>query len=101
MYSAVLSLLPIDALDNLLSSQSLRIESPDTLLTQLVELGYADPQLIRHVPFELLSLDGVSAFADRFASFDFTESIWDGITAVLRPLLLLRCRIPCPSLLFP
>jgi hypothetical protein len=81
---ADLSLLSIDALDDLLSSDSLQVKSEDVLLTSLLELGSAYSRILRHVRFELLSWEGVSAFANHFAYFSLTESIWDSIAARLK-----------------
>jgi hypothetical protein len=78
-----LSLLSIDALDDLLSSDSLRVESEDALVTRLLQLGSAYSFLLHHVRFGLLSLESVSALANRFADFSFTESIWEGVAARL------------------
>jgi hypothetical protein len=63
------SLSSIDALDDLSSSDELRVESGDVLLTRLLPLGPAYSCFFRHVRFELLSSEGVSAFANRFADF--------------------------------
>jgi hypothetical protein len=82
---ADLSLLSIDALDDLLSSDSLRVESDDALLTQLLQLGPSYSRLLEHVRFELLSWEGVSPFVNCLTYFSLTASIWDGVAALLQP----------------
>jgi hypothetical protein len=73
--TADLSLLPIDALDDLPSSESLRVESEDALRTPLFQFDSAYSQPLCHVRFDLLSWESVSAFVNRFADFSLTESI--------------------------
>jgi hypothetical protein len=79
-----ISLLTIDALEDLLSSDSLRIESEDALLRQLLELGSGYLSLVRHIRFEFLSSKGIEFFVAHFRYFDLTESIWEGICVRLK-----------------
>jgi hypothetical protein len=69
---ADLSLSSIDAMDDLPSSHSRRV------LTGVLPLDSAYSCLLRHVGFELIRWEGVSAFANCFAVFTLTESIRDG-----------------------
>jgi hypothetical protein len=55
----ILSQLSIEALDDLLSSPSLVIESEDALLSLVVHLGSSYSPLLRHIQFELLSSIGI------------------------------------------
>jgi hypothetical protein len=79
-----LLLLSIDRLDDHLSRDSLRDESEDMLLTQLLPLGFAYSCLLCHVRFELLGWETVSTSANRLAGFSWTGSIWDGAAARLQ-----------------
>jgi hypothetical protein len=75
-----LSLLDIDMLETIISSDSLRIESEDWLLKIVIELGEEySSSLFDHIRFEFLSDDGLSLFLEHFTYCDLTEAIWDGV----------------------
>jgi hypothetical protein len=79
-----ISLLTVDTLDDILSSDSLRLKSEDVLLKLLLELGSTHSQLLRHVRFEFLSNESISDLATTFSYVDLTESIWEGILVRLK-----------------
>jgi hypothetical protein len=79
-----ISLLSFDALDELLSRDSIQLESEDFLLKHLIELGPKYRPLLRHVRFEFLSVEGLGYFADQCFWADVTEGIWKGVMERLR-----------------
>jgi hypothetical protein len=76
-------LLSIDALDKILSSKSLQIESEDMLLTLITQLGGEYRSLFRHVKLEFLSWEGIVNFGHAFEYYDLTETIWQNVMARL------------------
>jgi hypothetical protein len=70
-----LSLLNIETLRGILSSESLRIESEDWLLKRLLELGNDYLILLELVRFEFLSDEGISLFVDHFEYYELSETI--------------------------
>jgi hypothetical protein len=64
-----ISLLSVDALDSLLSSESFRVDSQDVLLRLLVPLGH--PDLLRHIQWEYVSTPAIASLRGYL-----TESLW-------------------------
>jgi hypothetical protein len=79
----ILSQLSFDALDDLLSSPSLQIESEDALLSFILNLGSSYSPLLRHIQLEFLSSAGICQLRDCFATCDFSESLWCGVVIFL------------------
>jgi hypothetical protein len=79
-----LSLLDIETLRGILSSESLRIESEDWLLKQLLKLGHDYSMLFEFVRFEFLSNESISLFVDHFEYYELSETIWHGIVRRLK-----------------
>jgi hypothetical protein len=69
-----ISILSVEALDDLLLSQTVPIESEDALLHFLIELGSGYRDLLRHIQIEFLSDDGLFLLAEHFAVP--SESMW-------------------------
>jgi hypothetical protein len=63
------SLLSVDALDSMLSSESLLVNSEDALLRILVPLGH--PSLLRHIQWRFVSTAAIASLCE-----DLTESLW-------------------------
>jgi hypothetical protein len=76
---ADLSLLWINTLQDLLSSDSPRVESEDMLLIRLLQYRSEYSRLLRHVRFEPLCWEGISSLADGFVYFNVVKSLWDEI----------------------
>jgi hypothetical protein len=74
-----LSLLEIDTLRTIISSESLRIENQDWLLWVLIELGDEYSTLFDGIRFEYLSEDGISFSVEHFQYDQMTETLWQGI----------------------
>jgi hypothetical protein len=72
----ILSQLSIEALDELLSSRSLVIESENPLLSFVVNLGSSYSPLVRHIQFQFLSSARICQLCDCFATCDLSESLW-------------------------
>jgi hypothetical protein len=70
------SLLSVDALDDLLSNESVMFESEDDLLEQIFELGFLHYPLLGHLRPALLSQAGKSFFATAFPDLHLTESLF-------------------------
>jgi hypothetical protein len=71
-----LSQFSVDALDDLLSNTSIRIESEDALLRLILSLDPSYSPLLRHIHFPFLTPDGIRQFCDHFDYRDFFESLW-------------------------
>jgi hypothetical protein len=72
--SADLSVLSVEALDNLLSSESISVESEDALLHFILKLGPGYRDLLRHIEIGFLSKDGLSLLEEDFEIPP--ESLW-------------------------
>jgi hypothetical protein len=69
-----LSLLSVDALDGLLSSESFMVYSEDALLPILLTLWH--PPLLRHIRWEFVSATVITYLCEDPALFHSTESLW-------------------------
>jgi hypothetical protein len=68
------SLLSVDELDSLLSSESFMVNSEDTLLQILFTLGH--PPLLRHIRWEFVSAAAITSLCEGLTLFPPTESLW-------------------------
>jgi hypothetical protein len=64
--SADLSVLSVEALDSLLSTQSFSVENEDALLRFILKLGPGYRDLLRHIEIEFMSEDGLSLLDEHF-----------------------------------
>jgi hypothetical protein len=79
--SADISILSFEALDDLLLSSSVRIESEDALLRLLLKLGSGYRFLLKHIQLDFLSADGLLLLA---AHFEIPpESVWQCAAEVI------------------
>jgi hypothetical protein len=84
---ADLSRLDSAALEDLLLSDDLCIQSEDWLLgviLQLVDIDLTYSGLFCHINFEMLSSEGISLFVDRFCYSYFTEDVWRKVSIRLK-----------------
>jgi hypothetical protein len=79
-----LSVLGLSTLDDILSSDSLRLESEDKLVRTLFDLGRDYAALFQHVRFEFLSPRGLADFAEHFDYAALTREIWEHLVLRLR-----------------
>jgi hypothetical protein len=70
-----LSVLSVEALDNLFLSESISVESEDSLLRFILKLDSDYRDLLRHIQIEFLSEDGLSLLDEHFGIPP--ESIWE------------------------
>jgi hypothetical protein len=68
------SLLSVDELDSLLSSESFIVDSEDALLQLLFRLGH--PSLLRHIRWVFVSVAAIASLCDDLTLFMPTESLW-------------------------
>jgi hypothetical protein len=66
--------LSVEALDSLLLSESVSVESEDALLQFILKLGPGYRDLLRHIQLRFLSEDGLSFFEEHFGIPP--ESLW-------------------------
>jgi hypothetical protein len=78
-----LVLLDVITLDNILSSNELRIRNEDWLIECIIGLGANYFSLLRHVRFEFLSQKGVLLFLEKVQYSEITSDIWSAITVRL------------------
>jgi hypothetical protein len=71
---SALSLLFIDALDGLLSSESFLVDSEDALLQILYKLRH--PLLLCYIRWEFMSAAAIASLCEDPALFHPTESLW-------------------------
>jgi hypothetical protein len=72
-----------EMLHSLLSSPSLRVESEDSLLQQLIDLGSAYFEYWSHVEIVFLSSEGISRFIEIFPFDELQISYWSKIVGRL------------------
>jgi hypothetical protein len=72
----------VEALDMLLSSGSVVVESEDALLQMIIRLGPAYYQLLHHIHPGLLTPDGLPMFAHQISELR-TELIWAGLPTTI------------------
>jgi hypothetical protein len=80
--STDVSLLSVEALDSLLSSESVSVESEDALLRILLKLGSGYRDLLRHIEISFLSQDGLSLLDEHF--WIPPESVWHCVVERIR-----------------
>jgi hypothetical protein len=68
------SLLSVDALDSLLSSDSFMVDSEDALLQILFPLGH--PPLLRYIRWEFVSAAAIASLCEVLTLCSPTESLW-------------------------
>jgi hypothetical protein len=68
------SVLSVDALDGLLSSESFFVDSEDALLRILFTLGH--PDVLRHIRWEFVSTPAIASHCEDPALLHPTESLW-------------------------
>jgi hypothetical protein len=73
--SVDVSILSIDALDSLLLSESVSVESEDSLLRIILKLGPDYRNLLRHIQIAFLNEDGLSLLEEHFEIPP--ESLWE------------------------
>jgi hypothetical protein len=73
--SVDISVLSIEALDNLLLNEIVRVESEDALLRMILKLGSDYRDLVRHIKLEFLSEDGLSLLSEELEIPP--ESVWE------------------------
>jgi hypothetical protein len=78
-----IAILSVDALESLLSSESVAIMSEDDLLWLLLGLDTEYAPLLRHVRFADIAPDSVIPFASNFRDDDLTELLWDAFLGML------------------
>jgi hypothetical protein len=71
---SILSILSFEALDSLLLSESISVESEDTLLRLILKLGSDYRDLLRHIQLEFVSENGLSLLGGDFGIPP--ESVW-------------------------
>jgi hypothetical protein len=64
--STDVSVLSIEALDSLVLNESISAESEDSLLKNILKLGFVYRDLLRHIRMEFLSEDGLSLLSEYF-----------------------------------
>jgi hypothetical protein len=74
-----IKVLSITALKQILSSDSLQIESEDWLLNVILELGNDYSSLLDLIRWEFVTDAAIINFFEDFPYCDLTERIWDGI----------------------
>jgi hypothetical protein len=67
--------LSVEALDSLLLSESISIESEDALLRLILNFDQSDWELLRHIQIKFLSRDGLSLLDEHF--WIPPESVWE------------------------
>jgi hypothetical protein len=68
------SLLSVDALDSLLSSESFIVDSEDALLQILFTFGH--PPLLRHIRWDFVSAAAIASLCEDLTFCPPTESLW-------------------------
>jgi hypothetical protein len=81
--SADVSILSFEALDSLLSSESISVESEDALLQFILKLGLDYRDLLSHIQIEFLSEDGLSLLDEHFGIPP--ESVWQCAVELVIP----------------
>jgi hypothetical protein len=76
--------LPIDTLDAMLSSDSLKVIDEDWLLNILLEVGVDYCFLCSHLRLEYLSSEGITRFCDSIDYLHPTEEIWKSVVNRLK-----------------
>jgi hypothetical protein len=64
--STNVSVFSIEALDSLLLNEMVRVDSEDSLLINILKLGFGYRDLLRHIQLKLLSEDGLSLLSESF-----------------------------------
>jgi hypothetical protein len=84
MESSDLSILSFEALDSLLLSESISVESEDALLRFILKLGPFYQTLLRHIQIDFLSEDGLSLLDEHFGFPP--ESVWQcAVEQIIHP----------------
>jgi hypothetical protein len=78
------SLLDIETIQTILSSEDLRLESEDWLLKAIISLGSNYSSLLDFVRIEFLTEHGIREFFDHFGYCEISEGVWDGFVRRLR-----------------
>jgi hypothetical protein len=82
-----LSLLSIESLSEIVSNESLVVESEDWLLDLILALGRSYYSLLDYVRYEFLSDQGISKFCDEIEYSYVTETIWSSLNQRLKGVL--------------